>query len=431
MSCRRFAVLTVVAFALVAFSFSNVSAKLKVVVRTVPAVAAQTYLKSIPAKFKKATGIDVKIEFVASRALGRKLITAAETKSGADMVMALYNRPVTVKESLEPLDDVLKPLEKKYGGFSSVFYDAGYVDGKWLAAPYIGVSQILNYRKDLLKKIGENPPDTWEDALRIGKKLKKAKLAPWAEALGSHVIDPSTTVLCILWGYGSKQVSTDGKRITLDSPETRAGLKFIKKAYKEAWPKATIGWKTLENNQGFLGGKIGMTINAASIWWKSSQWNVNRKKKKSWKPKKKWKFIYENIGFSLIPRGPAGRHCTSIPMTLVLLKHSKHKKDAKEFIKFMLRPEIQTEYAVKSWMFIPVYNGLAAKLPDNEFTRVMAKQAKFAHLPGWPGPPSKAGAQTHARFVLLSMAQRYVKGQNIDDSIKQAVKELRKLYKVQ
>ena len=61
MSCRRFAVLTVVAFALVAFSFSNVSAKLKVVVRTVPAVAAQTYLKSLPAKFKKATGIDVKI----------------------------------------------------------------------------------------------------------------------------------------------------------------------------------------------------------------------------------------------------------------------------------------------------------------------------------------------------------------------------------
>ena len=82
-------------------------------------------------------------------------------------------------------------------------------------------------------------------------------------------------------------------------------------------------------------------------------------------------------------------------------------------------------------MFIPVYNGLAAKLPDNEFTRVMAKQAKFSHLPGWPGPPSKASAQTHARFVLLSMAQRYVKGQNIDDSIKQAVKELRKLYKVQ
>ena len=430
MRFRRYVVLTMVSFAFVAFTFSSAFAKLRVVIRTVPAVAAQTYLKTIPAKFKKATGIDVKIEFVASRALGRKLVTAAETKSGADMVMALYNRPVTVKESLEPLDDVIEPLAKKYGGFSSVFYDAGKIDGKWLAAPYIGVSQVLNYRKDLLKKIGESPPDTWEDALRIGKKLKKAKLAPWAEALGSHVIDPSTTVLCILWGYGSRQVSKDNKKITIDSPETRAGLKFIKKAYKEAWPKATIGWKTLENNQGFLGGKIGMTINSPSIWWKAGQWNVNRKKKKSWKPKKKWKFIYENIGFSLVPRGPGGRHCTSIPMTLVLLKHSKNKKDAKEFIKFMLRPEIQTEYAVKSWMFIPVYNGLAEKLSGNAYNKVMAEQAKHAHLPGWPGVASKAGAQTHARFVLLSMAQRYVKGQNIDDSIKQAVKELRKLYKI-
>jgi multiple sugar transport system substrate-binding protein len=389
-----------------------------VTVRAVPVTAAQTYLKTIPARFKKATGIDVKIEFIPSRELRRRLITAAETKAGPDALMVVYNGAITVKDSLEPLDDVVSGLAKKHGGFYDLYKDGGFIDGKWLAAPFMTTSQVMTYRKDLLKKIGENPPDTWEDALRIGKKLKAAKLAPWAESLGTHVIDPSTTVNSILWGYGSRQVSKDGKKITLDSKETRAGLRFIKKAYKEAWPKAVIQWKILENNQTFLAGKTGMTINSPSIWWKAST-------------KKKWKTLYENVGFTLIPKGPGGRHSTAIPQYLVVFKYSKKKKEAKEFIKFMAREEIQLEFSRKAWMWTPTYKGLGAKLPQNEYYKVMDQQALYAHVPGWPGPPSREGAEAHERFVLVSMAQRYVQGQQtVDETIKQAVKELQKIYKI-
>ncbi len=418
MAARRY--LTAFLLAIFAISLTATSAfaaKLRVTVRTVPVTAAQKYLKTIPKKFKKATGFDVKIEFIASRELRRRLITAAETKSGPDVLMVVYNGAVTVKNALEPLDDVVKEMEGKYGGYYSLYKDGGFIDGKWLAAPFLNTSQVFNYRKDHLKQIGEKPPDTWEDALRIGKKLKKAGLAGWAESLGTNIIDPTTTVHCILWGYGAKQVSPDGKRITLDSPETRAGLRFIKKAYNEAWPKGVMQWQNLENNQTFLAGKTGMTINSPSIWWKAST-------------KKRWKNLYDNIGFSLVPKGPGGRHCTAIPQFLVVFKYSKMKKEAKAFVRFMLQSDIQVEFSKKAWMWTPVHKGLASQLPDNEYYRIMNEQANYAHVPGWPGPASKAGAEAHERFVLLSMVQRYVNGQNIDKSVQQAVKELEKIYEI-
>jgi multiple sugar transport system substrate-binding protein len=388
-------------------------------VRTIPVTAAQKFLKGIPKKFKKATGIDLKIEFVASRELRRRLITAAEIKSGPDLLMVVYNGAVTVTETLVDISDVVGELAKKDGGFYDMYKDGGFIDGKWLAAPFMTTSQVMTYRKDLLKQIGEKPPDTWEDALRIGKKLKKAGLARWAESLGTHVIDPSTTILCILWSYGMRQISTDGKRITLDSDGTRAGLRFIKKAYEEAWPKGVIQWKTLENNQTFLAGKTGMTINSPSIWWKAST-------------KKRWADLYKNIGFALVPKGPSGRHCTAIPQYLVLFKYSKMKKEAKEFIKFMAQPEMQVGFSKRAWMWTPVHKGLANQLPQNEYYDVMTKQALYAHVPGWPGPPSKAGAEVHERFTLLSMVQRYVQGtQGVDETIKQTLGELRKIYKIQ
>jgi multiple sugar transport system substrate-binding protein len=412
MSWKRFFTATFIAFFMLAFAVVAVqAAPLRLTVRTVPVVAAQKFLKTIPKKFKKATGIDLKIEFIASRELRRRLITAAETKSGPDLLMVVYNGAITVKESLADVSEVVGPLSKENGGFYNMYKDGGFIDGKWLAAPFMTTSQVMNYRR-------ENPPDTWEDALRIGKKLKKAKLAPWAESLGTHVIDPSTTILCILWGYGMRQVSNDGKKITLDSAGTRAGLRFIKKAYKEAWPKGVIQWKTLENNQTFLAGKTGMTINSPSIWWKSST-------------KKKWANLYKNVGFSLVPKGPAGRHCTAIPQYLVLFKYSKKKKEAKEFIKFMAQADMQVGFSKRAWMWTPTQKGLASRLPQNEYYDIMAKQALYAHVPGWPGPASKAGSEVHQRFNLLAMVQRYVQGtQSIDETIKQTVKELRKIYGV-
>jgi len=66
-------------------------------------------------------------------------------------------------------------------------------------------AQVLTYREDVLKEIGEPVPDTWEDALRVGRKLK-AKGIAWGQALGHCPVDCVTTVYSILWAHGAKEV---------------------------------------------------------------------------------------------------------------------------------------------------------------------------------------------------------------------------------
>ncbi|MDP6278960.1 MAG: extracellular solute-binding protein, partial [Nitrospinota bacterium] len=151
MSWKRFFTATFIAFFMLAFAVVAVqAAPLRLTVRTVPVVAAQKFLKTIPKKFKKATGIDLKIEFIASRELRRRLITAAETKSGPDLLMVVYNGAITVKESLADVSEVVGPLSKENGGFYNMYRDGGFIDGKWLAAPFMTTSQVMNYRKDHL-----------------------------------------------------------------------------------------------------------------------------------------------------------------------------------------------------------------------------------------------------------------------------------------
>lgn len=398
------------------FVVPAIAATVKVTMRTLPATAGQKFLKNAVKRFKKKTGINVKLELISSGVVRRRLIAAAETKAGPDIVIAQFNGAVSIENALVNVDDIVIPYAEKYGVLP-LFKDAAFINGHWKAVPFVNISQLITYRIDLLKKIGENPPDTWADALRVGKKLKAAGLPQWAEALGNHPIDASTTVLNIIWGFGSQQVSPDGKRITIDSPETRAGLKFIKRAYNEAWPKAVMQWKSLENNQTFIAGKIAMTTNSPSIAWKANS-------------KKKWAKLAKNTGMSLIPRGPKGRHSTTIPLSWVLFKHSKVQKEAKEFLKFMMEPEQQVGYSAGAWMAVPAFEKMAKDLPDAPHFRAMAEQAKFAHMPGWPGPASKAGVEAHERFVLLNMAQRYVQGEDLDTTIKKAEKVLRRIYGV-
>src|SRR5437016_14277877 len=87
-------------------------------------------------------------------------------------------------------------------------------------------------RTDLLEKIGEKAPDTWEDWLRVGKK-GKAIGHPFGTALG-HSADANVTMLSILWSYGGAYVAKDGKTIAINSKETRQAMDSVKRLYADA-----------------------------------------------------------------------------------------------------------------------------------------------------------------------------------------------------
>jgi ABC-type glycerol-3-phosphate transport system substrate-binding protein len=44
----------------------------------------------------------------------------------------------------------------------------------------------------------------------------------------------NTTLLSILWSYGGSSVAKDGETVTINSPETREAMEFVKRLYTEA-----------------------------------------------------------------------------------------------------------------------------------------------------------------------------------------------------
>ena len=54
------------------------------------------------------------------------------------------------------------------------FVESGSYDGKLFAAPYYAGSRLVFYRKDLYKKAGLSVPDTLQEYMAAGEKLKTA-----------------------------------------------------------------------------------------------------------------------------------------------------------------------------------------------------------------------------------------------------------------
>ena len=77
-------------------------------------------------------------------------------------------------------------IGKKNGGWHDSAKEAVVVNGKWKAIPFGNVGQLMNWRTDWFAEAGvKDFPDTWDELLEAGTKLKKAghpfgfELGPW------------------------------------------------------------------------------------------------------------------------------------------------------------------------------------------------------------------------------------------------------------
>jgi multiple sugar transport system substrate-binding protein len=374
--------------------------------------AANDLLKEMAADWAKQKGVTVDFEFISDTDLVAKFTTAAETGAGPDVLQVASLHPHLYPTKLVDVTDVVTQLESRHGGIVQIAKDAAVVNGRWRAVPFYATPQVLNYREDVLKELGEQPPDTWEDALRIGKKVK-ARGMFWGEALGHCPVDCITTTYSILWAYGAKEVEKDGKTIALNSPETVKALEFIKRAADEAWPPGVLGWDNSSNNRAFLGGQLAMTINAATIWYAA---------------KRQAPAVFPHINHALIPRGPAGRAAAFWPSSLAVMEHSKQKELAKDLVRYLTDgPQLSRWLEKTEGAGASLLKGLAEKSRDPKL-QVIPKAVEWGRLPGWPGPPTREAAEVHAKYLLVDMAQNAVKGMPIPKAVEQAVAEMKRIY---
>jgi multiple sugar transport system substrate-binding protein len=220
-----------------------------------------------------------------------KIQTAIETKGGANIIQ--YSSPPAIfSKALTDVSDLVEDIGREGGGYLPAGPYQMVLDGKWLGVPIGQHNWFINYRQDWLKEEGADVfPDTWEEALILGKKLK-SKGRPFGLTLSDQASgDGNAVSRLMLWAFGGKEFNEDGS-LALDSKETLAALEFCIQLHNDACDPGEVGYDDGANNAAFLASKLSMTANVNTIYLPAKKNNPE---------------VAEGMNHALPPKGPGGR----------------------------------------------------------------------------------------------------------------------------
>jgi multiple sugar transport system substrate-binding protein len=364
--------------------------------------------------FAKQAGVTVKIDHLRSEQMPAKLAAEVTTQAGHDVVELDLMAAWLHQTNLVDVSDIATQVIKNMGEFYPFAKEAAFVKDHWLGIPYFWLSNPGSYRKDLFEQVGEQPPETWEDLLKAGRKLKKnghpvgIPISQSTDAVGS--------MLSILWGYGGKVMEADGVTIALNSKETAETVEYVKALYNEAMEPEVLSWDNAGNNRFMTSGKGSWIQNAPShyISAKSSKLKVA-----------------EDIYFQLSPAGPSGRHTTMNLRSLGMWKFSKQTELGKEAIRYLLEEERYIDYVKASdnynhaifsrfeahpiWSIDPKYEPLKT-------------MGQYSHLFTWPAPPDAKSQIVIYNYIIANMYAKAVTGTPTKEAITWAEGEIKRVY---
>jgi len=234
---------------------------------------------------------NVTLTFERDAQLLPKIQTAIETGGGANIIQ--YSSPPAIfANALVDVSDLVQEISDEGGGYLPNAPYQMVNDGKWLGVPIGQHNWFINYRQDWLKEEGlDTFPDTWEEALVLGKKLKE-KGRPYGMTFSDQAGgDGNGVPRLVLWAFGGKEFNEDGS-LALDSEETLAALEFAIQLHNDAGDPGEVGYADGDNNAAFLASKISMTANVNTIYLPALKNNPD---------------VAEGMNHALPPEGPGGR----------------------------------------------------------------------------------------------------------------------------
>ena len=351
-------------------------------------------LDELGKRFGKAAGVNVRINHVQSVQMPAKLSAELMARSGHDIMSLEMHYPWLFQPGLVDVSDIAGELARKHGEWYPLLKEHAQVKGQWLGIPLLYTSFPGSHRIDLFEKVGERAPETWEDLLRAGRKLKKLG-HPVGFAI-SQTTDSVTTIYSILWCFGAKDVAEDGKTITINSKETEAAVEYMRALYTDAMDPAVLSWDNASNNQ-WLNSGLGSWIHNPI-----SHYVVAKEKKMP---------VAEQTGFHPSPSGPAGRHTVGVPRSLGIWKFSKNVDLAREFLRWFYEPAQYHEWVLSGdnynhpvwrdmenhpvWDIDPKYKPLRSVI-------------QYSHLYGWPAPPDERIQLVTNSYIIPNMVAKVV-----------------------
>jgi multiple sugar transport system substrate-binding protein len=377
------------------------------------APASDVKLAEQAKRFTKHTGINVRIDHIQSVQMPAKLSAELMSKSGHDIISLEMHYPWLFQPGLADVSDIATDLAKKHGDWYQFLREHAFVKGQWLGIPFMYVSFPGSHRIDLFEKVGERAPDTWDDLLRAGRKLKKLG-HPVGFAI-SQTTDAVSSLYSILWSYGAKDVAADGKTVAINSKETEAALEYVRALYTDAMDPAVLSWDNAANNQWLNSGKGSWIHNPVSHYVVAKQNKMP---------------VADQTGFHPSPAGPAGRHTVGVPRSLGLWKFSRNLEPAREFLKWFFEPAQYHEWIMSGDNYNhPTWRDMEAHPVwdiDPKY-KPLKTMIQYSHLYGWPAPADeKLQVVTNSYIIPNMFAKVVTNASSPKDAMKWAETEIKR-----
>lgn len=190
--------------------------------------------KDMLAKFKAATGIDVKMQSLDWNAIHDKIVTSeAAGQAPADVVEMDWSWVAQFGAAgwFEPLNDHLTADQIS----ASVGASAFQYDGKQIGLPYSLDFRGTTVNMTMLKKAGiDTAPTTWDELISDAKKIKDAGVVQYPIGLPLKVLEGTTTPwYALVRGSGGQIFDQSGNPAFADGSTGADALSLIRTLYAD------------------------------------------------------------------------------------------------------------------------------------------------------------------------------------------------------
>jgi multiple sugar transport system substrate-binding protein len=366
-------------------------------------------------RYQQETGIKLNYEIVAAGGSAvPRIVSIVESKAPVDV--AWPQQEWLFREGLLDVSDIAEEVGKQQGGYYPAVTELSKWNGKWYSVPFGNIGQCMAYRRDWFEAAGfKKFPDTWEEFLDAGRKLKKAG-HPYGMSMGHGYADNNSWLLPLLWSQGAQIVAKDGKTITLDSAETAKAVDYVRTLYKEACIDDCVGWLDPANNKAFLTSQISCTNNAMSIMISA---------------KRDLPEMGKVIDHGLNPKGPKGRFHSLVPVTHAIFKHTPDPEAAKHFLRWLMAPKQVADWYRSAQMyhapFLHAYDKDAEWDKEPRF-KPYHELLETAKLVSWPAPADRRFGEVVNKWVVVDMFAKACTGTPTKTAIADAVNGLKAIY---
>jgi trehalose/maltose transport system substrate-binding protein len=274
--------------------------------------------------------------------LSRKLLK--EGGSGPDVVNIDVIWPGVLERDLV---DLRHELGDEITSLEPQLLRSYQVDGKLVAIPYTVQVGVLEYRNDLLRKYGyQHPPRTWGELESMAARIQARERAKGNKDFWGYVWQGAATeaLTCngLEWqaAQGGGRIIENNRSISVNNPAAIRSWQRAKSWIGWISPPSVLAYQELDSINVFDKGGAAF----GRVWGGAPITRIGLSRQLHWRSS----LAQSKTGHTSIPGGPLGEAGTLGGSGLAVSKHSSHRKEAIELVRFLIRAQIHSNQIEES-----------------------------------------------------------------------------------